>query len=131
MVRVVPILLLAVLLVTATCFGQAGKPQANVIPVRPAYDEPAQQSGNSSADPAGPELPKPSEQLYVFWFLGKIISYPVDTAEAYITSYIEKWRQPPQPVAVPASSRPNPFDSVKWRAIPPAPPIAVGDEKRH
>lgn len=126
MARIVLILLLAILWLTTACFGQAGRTQNNLIPVKPGFDSSTSVPPPTNSD--GLELPKPSDQLYVFWYLGKIISYPIDTAEAYITSYIAKLRQPPQPVAVPASSTPvaNPFDSVEWKAIPPAPPVAGG-----
>jgi hypothetical protein len=120
MARTFLILLFAFLWLTTVAFAQQGKPEKNLIPVTPATEESVsgkQQAGSS----AGPNAPTPSEQMYVFWYLGRIISYPVDTVEAYIKS----WMTAPKPVAVPASgsSASNPFDSVKWRAIPPAPPV--------
>jgi hypothetical protein len=126
MVRIVLVFLLAIVWLATACFAQAGQTQNNLIPVKPGFDNPTSVPPPTNSD--GPELPKPSDQLYVFWYLGQIISYPIDTAETYIRSYIAKLRQPPQPVAVPASSTPmvNPFDSVKWNAIPPAPPVAGG-----
>ncbi len=127
MVRIVAILVLVIVYLTTPCFGQAGKTQNSLIPVKSELDSPT--SGVPSTNSDDPGLPKPSDQLYVFWYLGRIISYPIDTAEAYITSSIAKLRQAPSPVAVPASSPPlpNPFDSVKWKAIPPAPPVAGAD----
>jgi hypothetical protein len=126
MIKTIAIIIIAILWLTSACFGQTGKAQNNLIPVKPGYDDTVSGSPPVNTDDSG--LPKPSDQLYVFWYLGKIISYPIDTAEAYITSYIAKLRQPAQPVAVPASSTPlsNPFDSVKWNAIPPAPPAVSG-----
>ncbi len=126
MIRTIAIIIIPILWLTTACFGQTGQAQNNLIPVKPGYDEPISERPAANQDDSG--LPKPSDQLYVFWYLGKIISYPIDTAEAYITSYIAKLRQPAQPVAVPASSTPlsNPFDSVKWKSIPPAPPVVSG-----
>ena len=126
MARTTMTIIVAILWLTTACFGQAGKTQNNLIQVKPEYDESIAGTPQGNTDDSG--LPKPSDQLYVFWYLGKIISYPIDTAEAYITSYIARLRQPAQPVAVPASSTPlsNPFDSVKWKAIPPAPPVVSG-----
>jgi hypothetical protein len=125
MVRILPMLVLAIIWLTTACFGQAGKPN-NLIPVKPGFDTSTSVPPPTNSD--GPELPRPADQLYVFWYLGQIISYPIDTADAYIRSYIAKLREPPPPVAVPASSAPlpNPFDSVKWKSIPPAPPVAAG-----
>ncbi len=123
MARTFPILLFAVLCLATAAFGQSGKPEKNLIPVTSAEEESlsGKQQAGSRVSPDTPEPPTPSEQMYVFWYLGKVISYPVDTVEAYIRS----WLTAPTPVAVPASgsSASNPFDSVKWRAIPPAPPV--------
>src|SRR5271157_3118628 len=38
MVRIVSILLLCILWLTTPCFGQAGKTQTNLIPVKPGYE---------------------------------------------------------------------------------------------
>jgi hypothetical protein len=125
MVRIFLALLLAILWLATAGLSQAGS-QNNLIPVKPGFESSTPVPTPTNVD--GPELPKPADQLYVFWYLGQIISYPIDTAEAYIRSYIAKLREAPQPTAVPASSPPlpNPFDSVQWRSIPPAPPIAGG-----
>jgi hypothetical protein len=126
MVRIVPALLLAIIWLATACFGQTGTAHNNLIPVKPGFE--SSTSAPPPTNSGGQELPRPADQLYVFWYLGQIISYPIDTAEAYIRSYIGKLREPTQPTAVPASSPPlpNPFDSVKWRSIPPAPPVAGG-----
>ena len=120
MTRVFALSLMVTLLVAAAAFGQAEKDAGSLVPVEPVYNErvpdtPTQQSQpNSAVFPS----PSPRDQLYVFWFLGKVLSYPVDRLEAYIHSKLN------QPKAVPASatSTSNPFDSVNWREIPPAPP---------
>ncbi len=126
MTKTIVTIIVVILWLTTACFGQTGKAQNNLIQVKPENNEAI--SGSPQGNPDDSGLPKPSDQLYVFWYLGRIISYPIDTAEAYITSYIARLRQPAQPVAVPASSSPlsNPFDSVKWKAIPPAPPVVSG-----
>ena len=120
MARTFTILLFAVLWLATAAFGQPGKPEKNLIPVRPAAEESGSGQQQARAN-VSPDAPAPAEQMYVFWYLGKIISYPVDTVEGYIRS----WMAAPKPVAVPASgsSASNPFDSVKWKAIPPAPPV--------
>jgi hypothetical protein len=125
MARIFLALFLAILWLATAGLSQAGS-RNNLIPVKPGFESSTPVPTPTNAD--GPELPKPADQLYVFWYLGQIISYPIDTAEAYIRSYIAKLREPPQPTAVPASSPPlpNPFDSVQWRSIPPAPPVAGG-----
>ena len=124
MAKIVPMLVLAIIWLTTACFGQSGTTHNNLIPVKPGFETSTSVPPQTNSN--GPELPKPADQLYVFWYLGQIISYPIDTAEAYIRSYVTKLREPPRPTAVPASSPPlpNPFDSVKWRSIPPAPPVA-------
>jgi hypothetical protein len=124
MARTLGILLLTLLWLSTAAFGQSGKTDKNLIPVKAAADESLaeQQQSRSTASANGPEAPTPAEQMYVFWYLGKVLSYPVDAVE----SYIRNWREAPKPVAVPASSssKANPFESVKWTAIPPAPPVA-------
>lgn len=123
MARTFLILLFTVLWLVTAAFGQPGKPEKNLVPVTSAADEtPSRQQQARTSDT--PEAPTPAEQMYVFWYLGRAISYPVDAVEAYIKS----WLTAPKPVAVPASasSASNPFDSVKWRAIPPAPPVTEG-----
>jgi hypothetical protein len=112
-------------------FGVAGYSAAEnksdkLIPVKPPRSEPiaAEQNVGSRinydtqyADPA------PRDQLYVFWILGKVISYPIDKLESYIS---RKFISVQQPKAVPAAANgqvSNPFDSLNWREIPPAPPV--------
>ncbi len=124
MARTLGIILLTLLWLGTAAYGQSGKSDKNLVPVKPAADESVVgQQGGSTTSPYAPDAPTPQEQMYVFWYLGKIISYPVDTVEAYI----RKWREAPKPVAVPASGSPkaNPFESVKWNVIPPAPPVAT------
>jgi hypothetical protein len=100
--------------------------RAQLIPVKPPTIEAPSSvqnvdSGMNSdtqyADPA------PRDQLYVFWILGKVISYPIDKIESYISRRINSVQQPKAvPAAAPGRVY-NPFDSLNWREIPPAPPV--------
>jgi hypothetical protein len=64
--------------------------------------------------------------MYVFWILGKMLSYPIDKAEAYIYSFKKKEKPRVEGAPTPATATPNanPFNSVNWSEIPPAPPAA-------
>ncbi len=70
--------------------------------------------------------PTPREQMYVFWVLGKVLSYPVDKVESYVT---RMFKGPfPTPVVKPASATAgyNPFEARSFSEIPPAPPARGG-----
>lgn len=119
--RFVVVLLIAVWIVPA-CMAWAQTTDRNLIPVRPSYSD-SDPVTTKPRNPNGPPPPTPREQMYVFWILGRVLSYPIDTAESYISSWWERrWNQP---VATPASAPavPNPFNSIRTREIPPAPPI--------
>lgn len=119
--------MIAVLLV-GLCAISAGFAQAadnRLIPVFPSQQQPTYAPPPPTSD--AEQLPSPRDQLYVFWVLGKVLSYPFDKVD----SYIEHWksRRKAQGQAVPASAparSENPFDSVNWREIPPAPPTEGG-----
>jgi len=124
------------LIVLFVCFfivsahvAQADPPKNNLIPALPQYLEathaPADGPNN---DRVYPPEPTPSEQMYVFWILGKVISYPVDTVEAYVTRLREEWRAKPVPAA--AVVGPNPFETRRLGQIPPAPPVVSGSRGR-
>ncbi|MFH0960882.1 MAG: hypothetical protein V1897_19530, partial [Pseudomonadota bacterium] len=67
--------------------------------------------------------PAPRDQLYVFWILGRVISYPIDKLESYISGKFNSVKQPkPIPAAAPGQVS-SPFDSLHRREIPPAPPV--------
>lgn len=125
MARPLLILLVVSLLLVSLCPAQAETGKGNLIPVRPQYLEathvPQQAQGDAQAYPPGPT---PAEQLYVFWILGKIISYPVDTLEAYVGKLREDWRAKPVPAS--AQVGPNPFEARNLGQIPPAPPVLSG-----
>jgi hypothetical protein len=62
--------------------------------------------------------------MYVFWILGKVLSYPVDQLE----SFIRRQRNKPEvtPIKASAPSSYNPFKEIEGREIPPAPPVING-----
>ena len=99
-----------------------------LIAVKPAYDQASNTPQNSEPAPnlqAQYDDPAPRDQLYVFWLLGRLISYPIDKVESYVT---KKLYPADRPKAVPAAasasgSVPSPFESINRREIPPAPPV--------
>ncbi len=101
------------------CLAESG-----LIPVKPSYTEAAYTPSNTTEqmNSAAVPTPSPRDQMYVFWILGKMLSYPVDKVESFILSKLK--RNSDSAVATPAgaSSQPNPFQSINWREIPPAPP---------
>ncbi|MCA1960831.1 MAG: hypothetical protein LDL33_08540 [Desulfomonile sp.] len=111
----------------------AQQSQGGLIRVKPAYQEatyvPQQEARHDEAVPAGPPPPSPRDQLYVFWLVGKILSYPVDKMEAFITSKWQNFQKPAlRPASAPASEvqAVNPFDTIDTSEIPPAPPALGG-----
>ncbi len=110
--------ILIALLTISPCLAQAtGK---KLIPVVPSYHEAAYVP---QKDEVVDELPSPRDQMYVFWILGRVLSYPFDKAEAYIDSIKNKPKVQAVPATAPAAvTAPNPFLSVNWKEIPPAPP---------
>ncbi|MBM4328716.1 MAG: hypothetical protein FJ118_16305 [Deltaproteobacteria bacterium] len=69
-------------------------------------------------------MPTPREQMYVFWLMGRAISYPLDRAESYLKKLSEKatFKQ----ITVKSTPPPNPFDRLDVSEIPPAPPALHG-----
>lgn len=125
--RITRIVLLGTLWICLCCSVFAQTTDPNLIPVKPSYSE-ATYSPRTQQDSETREFtpgPAPRDQLYVFWLLGKALSYPVDKAEAYIMSKLKKSPQEGRPTPAAAASSPNPFNSVNWREIPPAPPASV------
>lgn len=104
----------------STSFGES-----KLIQVKPSYSESSYQPSEQVQGETGYSYipPTPRDQMYVFWILGKMLSYPIDKVEDFISSRLRS-RETPKPVAAPAvaTSKPNPFDSVNFREIPPAPP---------
>jgi hypothetical protein len=121
------IVLLVAVLVVPAYFAQAEPPKNNLIQAKPEYLEAAHvPTVEPNTDPLYPPSPTPSEQMYVFWIMGKILSFPVDTLESYVTRLRGEWNA--KAVAVPASApaQPNPFEKRHIGQIPPAPPVVLG-----
>lgn len=123
MFRSALICLLIVLAIAGTCLAEPSNKPANLIPVRaPEAESPSAvaEEQQPSLDPNAAVKPSPSEQMYVFWLVGKMLSYPVDTMEAYVRDFMKR----SQPKVVPASAGPdNPFENRDWSQIPPTPPV--------
>ena len=129
MARPLLMVFLASLLIVFAEVALADSARTNLIPARPQYMEAAHvPSGDLKKTQFNPPAPTPSEQLYVFWILGKLISYPVDAMESYVASLREQWRAKPVPAA--ASSAPNPFEERRFGQVPPAPPVVLGPRGR-
>jgi len=115
------------LFVSATCVCRAEQAEKKLIPVTPAYGEtstvPTPAPAPAALDPQSPPLPTPRDQMYVFWLLGQVLSYPIDKAESFVRARLKDFSS--RPVAKPASAPAgeNPFEAVQMREIPPAPPI--------
>ena len=120
MTRRCVVVLLITLWVAPACLAWGQTTDKRLIPVKPSYSDSVPAS--PARNPNEPPPPTPREQMYVFWILGRVLSYPIDTAESYISDWWEGRRN--QPVATPASApaAPNPFSSLRTREIPPAPP---------
>ncbi|MCX5861120.1 MAG: hypothetical protein NTW27_03220 [Deltaproteobacteria bacterium] len=125
--RTLGIFVLTVLWAGPHCIASAQTTDKNLIPVKPMYSEAYYnpQAQPDAANPAFIPTPSPRDQLYIFWIIGKALSYPIDKAESLIMSKLRKPRQDGIPTPAAASSAPNPFASVNWREIPPAPPASV------
>ncbi len=126
------VLVFGIVLLGFPCSPLAEQPQPKLIQAKPAYQEATYvpEAQPPAAAPTGPPVPTPRDQMYVFWFLGKILSYPVDRVEAYIMS---KFQRPALKPASAPSDEPtgsNPFDAIKLGEIPPAPPALGGAASR-
>jgi len=108
---------MALLALSWTCSAQQG-----LIPVKPSYTDAAYTPQKEASLQDAEAAPTPRDQMYVFWVLGKMLSYPIDKAESFILSKLKKGAEPAVATPAGASSQPNPFHSVNWREIPPAPP---------
>lgn len=105
----------------APCFAA----DPTLIRVKPSYQEASYAPNKAAADKSADlDAPSPREQMYVFWVLGKALSYPLDAVEQFIAQKRAEWKQRPaaiEPVAVP-----DPFEGIETREIPPAPPALNG-----
>lgn len=110
--------ILSALILLGSTFAGFSWGETKLIQVKPSYAESSHRPSNEVEGETGYSYrpPSPRDQMYIFWILGKMLSYPIDKVEDFITSKL-KSRQAPEPVAAPAvaTSRPNPFDSVNFR----------------
>jgi len=112
------LVLIVALMTVSVCFAEPA--EKKLIPVRPSYQEAAYVPQKAEAED---DLPTPRDQMYVFWILGKVLSYPIDKAEEYVDSFIRNRRIKAVPASSPAQATgSNPFSSANWKEIPPAPP---------
>jgi hypothetical protein len=134
MARMLAVLMAAVLTVALVGLAAADprntKADGNLVRIPAPQDETTDAYGQPApADPMNPPLPTPADQMYVFWFVGKVISYPVDIAESYVSQAWDRWNK--KPVMVPASApADNPFTAIERGQIPPAPPVVGSSASR-
>ncbi|MFH0825781.1 MAG: hypothetical protein V2B18_23750 [Pseudomonadota bacterium] len=114
---------------TTTVFGQAAHDDRKLIPVKPVYQEASYAPQEPAAvvnDPAESNIaPRPRDQMYFFWILGRVITYPIDKVEDFIRNRKQAVAAKPEPVVQTAPVS-NPFDGIEFREIPPAPPALAG-----
>lgn len=127
MTRIIVSLVLIVSGVTLACTVQAEVSGNKLIPVKPSYTEAAYVPQSEQAV-EGPAPPSPREQMYLFWILGQVISYPIDRAESYISNMIRRLQSGPEVTPAAAQAGPNPFTTINMRQIPPAPPVLSGPD---
>lgn len=129
MSRTCTILLLVALWLVTPWDCLAADQGSKLIPVTPAYSEPspAPQPQIAPDDPEGYQPPRPRDQLYVFWILGRLINYPIDKVESFVSGKLESWKQRPFLAPASAPAGPNPFESNRWRQVPPAAPASASD----
>jgi hypothetical protein len=119
----------AVIAVTVICCLYTAYALGNdsgLIRVEPSHHEALSAPNPNKPDEASNVLgtPTPREQMYVFWLLGKALSYPVDRIESYIMLKLKRGSKKQAPINV--SSVPNPFEAADMSQIPPAPPVIMG-----
>jgi len=126
MAKVGVLLLLVFVLAGSSCLGQDAAGGKKLIPVKPTYQEASYVPPAGPSDPAASAstYPTPKDQLYVFWILGRMLSYPFDKTEAYLQSLLEKPRV--KATAPKAMETRDPFVRLDVRQIPPAPPALRG-----
>ncbi|MBI5570325.1 MAG: hypothetical protein HY914_10310 [Desulfomonile tiedjei] len=107
----------------AVLSSQAEDQRRNLVPAKRAAEIDAQAVQQARPATANGQ-PTAADQLYVFWALGKLISYPFDAADAYIQRYREGSDSDARAVPAAAPGASNPFDAVKLGQIPPAPPVS-------
>jgi len=118
------ILVTVTLTLCAVALSQAEDQRRNLVPVKPAAEVDAQAAQPARPAAGGLGQPTAADQLYVFWALGKLISYPFDAADSYIQRYREGSDSDAKAIPAAAPGAANPFDAVKLGQIPPAPPVS-------
>lgn len=120
-----------ILALSSVLSSQAENQRRNLVPVKPAtqIDNEAAEQARSAAARQG--QPTAADQLYVFWVIGKLISYPFDAADAYIQRFREGADDDARAVPAAAPGASNPFDAVKLGQIPPAPPVSNRPDLEH
>ncbi len=125
MIRTGVILGLAIILAAGQALGRNNSDEGPLIPVLPGYQEASYEGPDPVSENAEPTPPSPQDQLYVFWLLGQVISYPVDKVEALVTRLMERKQ--------PARNNPpyefNPFAATARMQVPPAPPVIPIENK--
>lgn len=126
MVRICLIVIVGLIIAAQPCMVGPAFSDSTLIPVKPSYQEASYQGRQpqvAGAFPAG-RHPTPREQMYVFWILGKVLSYPIDQLEAIITRRHNT--SAAKPIKASAPSTYDPFKEIEGREIPPAPPVLNG-----
>jgi len=119
--RLLPFLVIVAWVVLSSV-AHAQSPGKKLIQVKPDYAE-ATYVPQAEYGPDGQQPPTPREQMYVFWIAGRILSFPIDQAEAYISALVKRFQAGPTLAPASAPAGPNPFANINTREIPPAPPV--------
>ena len=116
----------AITVVCCLCTVYAMGNDSGLIRVTPSHHEALSAPNTNKPDGASNVLgpPTPREQMYVFWILGKALSYPVDRIESYVLHKLKRSSKKQAPINL--SSVPNPFEAADMSQIPPAPPVTAG-----
>jgi hypothetical protein len=120
------LLLIPIMLWTASaCLGQAQEEEKKLIPVKPSYHEASYvpHAGDQGPGQVFPAPPTPREQMYIFWLVGKMLSFPIDKVESFIRDRTTRPSKGAETAPAAAASAPNPFNALNWKEIPPAPPV--------
>jgi hypothetical protein len=106
----------------------ADEPAKKLIAVRPNFHEAENvPDGRQAVDfESEQRFPTPREQMYVFWLVGRVLSYPVDKAESAVRGWLEKRKGRAANAPAQLEDGRNPFDSVDFGALPPAAPALAG-----
>lgn len=104
--------------------------ETKLIPVTPQYQDPPSAPSGKQSDQMADPLPSPRDQMYVFWIAGRLLSYPFDAIESLLSKAKNSIGQRKMFAPASAPGQDNPFSSMNWREIPPAPPFASDKPKQ-